>query len=175
MKHATPLLAKRKTEFEAVLLRISGKSSLAGALRYALSRWPSLTRYTTVAGVPVGQLIPAPRLQEIVQRARDGGAEIVRLLKTGSAFYAPAASTVEMVDAILMDRKRILPCAAYLQGEYGVDGLFVGVPVRLGAAGIEEVVQIELTPEEQAALNRSAGAVKELVDAMAALEAAVGG
>ncbi|HZU77722.1 MAG TPA: malate dehydrogenase, partial [Dehalococcoidia bacterium] len=125
-----------------------------------------LTRYTTVAGVPVERLIPAPRLGEIVQRARDGGAEIVRLLKTGSAFYAPAAAVVEMVDAILLDRKRILPCAAYLMGEFGINDLFVGVPVRLGERGIEQVVQLDLTGDEKAALQHSADAVKELVDAM---------
>jgi malate dehydrogenase len=125
-----------------------------------------LTRYTTVAGNPVENLIPAPRLGEIVQRARDGGAEIVKLLKTGSAFYAPAAAVVEMVDAILLDRKRILPCAALLEGEYGINSLFVGVPVKLGQEGIEQVVEIALTEEEQAALKHSADAVKELVDAM---------
>jgi malate dehydrogenase len=129
-----------------------------------------LTRYTTVGGTPVEQLIPAARLAEIVQRARDGGAEIVKLLKTGSAFYAPAAATVEMVDAILLDRKRILPCAAYLQGEYGVNGLFVGVPVKLGIRGIEQVIEIPLTDDESAALKKSAGAVQELVDAMARIK-----
>jgi malate dehydrogenase len=125
-----------------------------------------LVRYTTVGGEPVEHLIPAARLAEIVQRARDGGAEIVKLLKTGSAFYAPAAATVEMVDAILLDRKRILPCAAYLEGEYGVNGLFVGVPVKLGQSGIEQVVEIPLTDEEKAALKHSADSVQELVDAM---------
>jgi len=125
-----------------------------------------LTKYTTVGGVPVENLISKDRLAKIVQRARDGGAEIVRLLKTGSAFYAPAAATVEMVDAILLDRKRILPCAAYLEGEYGVKNLFVGVPVKLGAAGIEQVVEIPLTGDEKTALQRSAAAVRELVEAM---------
>jgi len=125
-----------------------------------------LTKYTTVGGVPVENLISKDRLAEIVQRARDGGAEIVRLLKTGSAFYAPAAATVEMVDAILLDRKRILPCAAYLEGEYGVKNLFVGVPVKLGAAGIEQVVEIPLTGDEKTAMQRSAAAVRELVEAM---------
>ncbi len=125
-----------------------------------------LTKYTTVGGVPVENLISKDRLAEIVQRARDGGAEIVRLLKTGSAFYAPAAATIEMVDAILLDRKRILPCAAYLEGEYGVKNLFVGVPVKLGAAGIEQVVEIPLTGDEKTALQRSAAAVRELVEAM---------
>jgi len=121
-------------------------------------------RYTTVAGIPVGDLMPREQLEAIIKRTRNGGAEIVNLLKTGSAFYAPAAAVVEMVDAIFNDRKRILPCAAYLEGEYGIHGLFVGVPVKLGALGIEQIVEIKLTPEEQAALQKSAAAVKELVE-----------
>lgn len=131
-----------------------------------------LPRYSTVGGVPITELIPAPRLEELVTRARNGGAEIVALLKTGSAYYAPAASTWAMVDAILGDRHAILPCAALLQGEYGQQGLFVGVPVQLGRSGIEQIVQIELTADEQAAFARSAGAVKELVDRMAEMAAA---
>ena len=125
-----------------------------------------LVRYTTVAGIPVSELIAKDRLDSIVQRARDGGAEIVNLLKTGSAFYAPAASVAQMVDAIILDRKRILPCAAYLQGEYGINNLFVGVPVKLGASGIEQIIEIKLTPEEDAALKRSAAEVEELVKVM---------
>jgi malate dehydrogenase len=121
-------------------------------------------RYTTVAGIPVGDLMPREQLEAIIKRTRNGGAEIVNLLKTGSAFYAPSAAVVEMVDAIFNDRKRILPCAAYLEGEYGIHGLFVGVPVKLGALGIEQIVEIKLTPEEQAALQKSAAAVKELVE-----------
>jgi malate dehydrogenase len=101
-----------------------------------------------------------------VQRARDGGAEIVALLKTGSAYYAPSAAVAEMVDAIVLDKKRILPCATYLQGEYGISGLFVGVPVKLGSKGVEQVIEMKLTPEEQATLKKSAGAVQELVDVM---------
>jgi malate dehydrogenase len=120
--------------------------------------------YTTVAGVPVTQLMPKDQLDKIIDRTRKGGAEIVNLLKTGSAFYAPSAAVVQMIDAIFNDRKKILPCAAYLDGEYGIKGLFVGVPVKLGAGGIEEVVQIKLTPEEQAGLEKSAAAVKELVE-----------
>ena len=120
--------------------------------------------YTTVAGVPVSQLMPKEQLDKIIDRTRKGGAEIVTLLKTGSAFYAPSAAVVQMIDAIFNDRKKILPCAAYLEGEYGINGLFVGVPVKLGARGIEEIVQIKLTPEEQAALEKSAAAVKELVE-----------
>jgi len=122
-----------------------------------------LTRYTTVAGVPVEKLIPRARLTEIVQRARDGGAEVVALLKTGSAFYAPSAAVAEMVDSIILDKKRILPCAAQLAGEYGYTGLFIGVPCKLGARGLEEVMQLELTAPEKKALERSAAAVKELV------------
>jgi malate dehydrogenase len=122
-----------------------------------------LTRFSTVAGVPVANLIEKKRLAEIVQRARDGGAEVVALLKTGSAFYAPSAAVAEMVDSIVLDQKRILPCAAHLNGEYGYKGLFIGVPCKLGAKGLESVVQIELTAAEKKALDKSATAVKELV------------
>ena len=121
-------------------------------------------RYTTVAGIPVGELMPKEQLDQIITRTRNGGAEIVNLLKAGSAYYAPSAAVVEMIDAIFNDRKKILPCAAYLEGEYGIKGLFVGVPVKLGARGIEQIIQIKLTPDEQAALQKSADAVKELVD-----------
>jgi malate dehydrogenase len=123
--------------------------------------------YTTVAGVPVEQRIPSDRLEEIVERTRDGGAEIVKLLGSGSAYYAPSAAVVELIDAIVFDQKRILPCAALCQGEYGIDGLFVGVPIRLGAEGIEEIVEIELNDREREDLGRSADAVRDLVDAMA--------
>jgi malate dehydrogenase len=129
-----------------------------------------IVSYTNVAGVPVSQKIDAQRLEEIVQRTRDGGAEVVKLLKSGSAFYAPSAAVVEMVDSILYDQKRVLPCAALCQGEYGIDGLFVGVPVKLGKDGVEEIIEIELSEDEKADLHRSADAVRELVDAMAALE-----
>jgi malate dehydrogenase len=128
-----------------------------------------IVSYTNVAGVPVSQKIAAGRLEEIVQRTRDGGAEVVKLLKSGSAYYAPSAAVVEMVDSILYDQKRVLPCAALCQGEYGIDGLFVGVPVKLGKDGVEEIIEIDLTDDEQADLQQSAGAVRELVDAMAAL------
>ena len=121
-----------------------------------------LARYSTVAGIPVTELIAPARLEQLVQRTRDGGAEIVKYLKTGSAYYAPSAAVAEMVEAILKDKKKILPCAAYLEGEYGIKGLYVGVPVKLGARGIEQIIEIKLTAEEQAALNRSAAAVKEL-------------
>lgn len=121
---------------------------------------------TTVGGVPVSKLIASDRLEEIVQRTRGGGGEIVSLLKTGSAYYAPAAAAVQMVEAILLDKKEILPCAAYLEGEYGINGLYVGVPVKLGAGGVEEVIEIELTEVEAAALKRSADAVAELIEVM---------
>ena len=121
-----------------------------------------LARYSTVAGIPITELIAPDRLEELVQRTRDGGAEIVKHLKTGSAFYAPSAAAVEMTEAILKDKKKILPCAAYLQGEYGIDGFYIGVPCKLGAAGLEKIIEIKLTPEEDAALKKSAAAVKEL-------------
>lgn len=125
-----------------------------------------LPRYTTVAGVPLPELLPPQTIERLVQRTRDGGAEIVNLLKTGSAFYAPSAAVVEMVEAILLDKHKILPCSVYLQGEYGIDGVFVGVPVKLGGRGVEQIVQLKLTPEELAALHRSAAAVRELVQVM---------
>jgi len=121
-----------------------------------------LPRYSTVAGIPITELIPADRLAAIVQRTRDGGAEIVKHLKTGSAYYAPSAAAVEMLEAILKDKKKIVPCAVYLQGEYGIEGYFIGVPCKLGAAGLEQIIEIKLTPEEDAALKKSADAVKEL-------------
>jgi malate dehydrogenase len=130
-----------------------------------------LPRYSTVAGIPITDLLPADRIQALVDRTANGGAEIVALLKTGSAYYAPAAASFEMVDSILRDRKRVLPCAAFLQGEYGVDGLFVGVPVVLGARGMERVVEITLTDSERAAFERSAGAVRELVTKLEVLAA----
>ncbi len=120
--------------------------------------------YTTVAGIPISQLMPKEQLDKIITRTAKGGGEIVNLLKTGSAFYAPSAAVAEMVDAIFNDRKRILPCAAYLEGEYGIKGLFVGVPVKLGACGIEQIIEIQLTDAEKAALQKSAAAVKELTD-----------
>jgi len=121
-----------------------------------------LPRYSTVAGIPITELIAPDRLAAIVQRTRDGGAEIVKYLKTGSAYYAPSAAAVEMVEAILKDKKKIVPCAAYLQGEYGIEGYYIGVPCKLGAAGLEQIIEIKLTAEEDAALKKSADAVKEL-------------
>src|SRR6266542_604190 len=128
-----------------------------------------LPRYSTVAGIPITELLPPDRVQALSERTANGGAEIVGMLKTGSAFYAPAASVFEMVEAILLDRKRVLPCAVLLQGEFKTRGLFVGVPAVLGAGGMERVLEIELTHDEQAAFDRSAAAVKELVDKLASL------
>jgi malate dehydrogenase len=123
-----------------------------------------LVRLSSVAGIPLTELIPADRLKAIVERTANGGAEIVKYLKTGSAYYAPAASAVEMAESILRDKKKVLPCSAYLEGEYGINGLYVGVPCKLGAGGIEKIYEIKLTDEEKAALHKSSGAVKELID-----------
>src|SRR5436189_1640279 len=122
-----------------------------------------LPRYSNVAGIPLPDLLPQEKIDAIVERTRKGGAEIVNLLKTGSAYYAPSAAAVDMVEAILKDKKKILPCAVYLEGEYGIKGLFVGVPVKLGAKGAEEVVEIKLTADENAALQKSSASVRELV------------
>jgi malate dehydrogenase len=122
-----------------------------------------LARYSTVAGIPITELMDQATIDRLVKRTRDGGIEIVNYLKTGSAYYAPSSAATEMVEAILKDKKKILPCAAYLEGEYGINGLFVGVPVKLGERGIEKIIEIKLTAEEQAGLNKSAAAVKELV------------
>jgi malate dehydrogenase len=121
-----------------------------------------LSRYSTMAGIPITELIAPDRLKELETRTANGGAEIVKYLKTGSAYYAPSSAAVEMVEAILKDKKKILPCAAYLTGEYGINGLFVGVPCKLGSKGLEKIIEIKLTPEEQAALEKSAASVKEL-------------
>jgi malate dehydrogenase len=126
-----------------------------------------LVRYTSVAGIPLTDLLDAETIQNLVKRTRDGGAEIVKYLKSGSAYYAPSAAVVEMVDSILNDRKRVLPCSAFLEGEYGIHKLFVGVPVKLGAGGVEKIFEAKLTEEESAALQKSAAAVKELVNVMA--------
>lgn len=126
----------------------------------------AIPRLTTVGGIPITELLPKDRVDAIVERTVKGGAEIVGLLKTGSAYYAPSAATVQMVEAIIFDRKQILPCAAYLEGEYGIDKAFVGVPAKLGANGVEQVIELKLTPDESEALKRSAEAVKELVGIM---------
>ena len=125
-----------------------------------------LVQSTNVAGIPISKLLAPDVLEPIVQRARDGGAEIVGVLKTGSAFYAPSAAVAQMVDSIILDKKRIVPCAAYLKGEYGIDGLYIGVPVKLGAKGIEEIIEVELSTDEKANLDNSAAAVTELIDVM---------
>jgi malate dehydrogenase len=125
-----------------------------------------VTRLCTVGGVPITGLLPKEKIDSLVERTIKGGGEIVNLLKTGSAFYAPAAATAQMVDAIILDKKEILPCAAYLEGEYGINGVVVGVPVKLGRTGIERIIELELTPNEDAALKKSANAVRELVRVM---------
>jgi malate dehydrogenase len=129
-----------------------------------------LPRYSTVAGIPITELLPPDRIDALVDRTRNGGAEIVGLLKTGSAYYAPASAAAEMAESILKDKKKILPCAAYLEGEYGCNQLFIGVPVKLGAAGIEDIIEITLTADEKAALQKSAAAVQELKDVLKKLD-----
>jgi malate dehydrogenase len=128
-----------------------------------------LPRYSTVAGIPITELMAADRIDALVERTRNGGAEIVGLLKTGSAYYAPASAAVEMAESILKDKKKILPCAAYLQGEYGQQDLFIGVPVKLGAGGVEDIIEITLTDDEKQALQKSADAVQELKDLLKTL------
>jgi malate dehydrogenase len=125
-----------------------------------------LVRCTNVSGIPLTELLEQAVIDRLVERTRNGGAEIVKYLKTGSAYYAPSAATIEMVESILRDRKKVLPCAAYLEGEYGIQGLFVGVPVKLGSQGVEKIYELILTPEEQAQLKKSAAAVQELIDVL---------
>jgi malate dehydrogenase len=152
--------------FIAQELKVSVEDVVAFVLGGHGDTMVPLVRYTSVAGIPITDLLDAETIQRLVQRTASGGAEIVKYLKTGSAFYAPGAAAVQMVESILKDKKRVLPCSAYLEGEYGIDKLFVGVPVKLGAEGIEQIFEIKLTTEEQAALNKSASAVKELVEVM---------
>jgi len=154
----------RLRTFLAMELGVSGTSTDALVLGGHGDSMVPLARYVTVGGGPASELISAERLDRLISRTRNGGAEIVGLLKTGSAYYAPAAAVHRMVDAILNDRHEILPCSAFLQGQYGIRGLFVGVPVRLGRGGVEQIVEIELTPTESTALAASAAAVRELVD-----------
>ncbi|HOK06351.1 MAG TPA: malate dehydrogenase [Syntrophales bacterium] len=161
--------AARFRAFAALELDCSVESVSALVLGGHGDTMVPLPRYCTVAGIPITELLPEVRVRAIVERTRNGGAEIVNLLKTGSAFYAPASAAVEMAEAILKDKKKILPCSAYLEGEYGIRGLFVGVPVKLGAAGIERVIEIPLLPEEREALHRSAAAVGDLVAALGRL------
>jgi malate dehydrogenase len=155
--------SSRFRTFIAEELKVSVENVTAFVLGGHGDTMVPLARYSTVAGIPITELMDAPTLQRLVQRTRDGGAEIVKHLKTGSAYYAPSAAVTEMVEAILKDKKKILPCAVYLQGEYGINGLYVGVPAKLGEKGIEQIIQIKLTAEEQAALQKSADSVKELV------------
>jgi malate dehydrogenase len=153
----------RMRAFIAMELNVSVENTHAFVLGGHGDTMVPLPRYSTVAGIPITELISKERIDAIVDRTRNGGAEIVNLLKT-SAWYAPGASTVEMVEAILKDKRKILPCAAFLQGEYGFNDLFVGVPVKLGKNGMEQIIEIELTAEEKAALEHSGNSVKELVD-----------
>jgi malate dehydrogenase len=149
--------------FIAMELKVSVENVTAFVLGGHGDTMVPLPRYSTVAGIPITELMDKATVDRLVQRTRDGGAEIVKYLKTGSAYYAPSAAVAEMVESILKDKKKILPCAAYLNGEYGIHGLYVGVPVKLGAKGIEQIIEIKLTPEEKTALDKSAAAVKELV------------
>ena len=149
--------------FIAMELKVSVENVTAFVLGGHGDTMVPLPRYSTVAGIPITELMEPDTLAKLVQRTRDGGAEIVKYLKTGSAYYAPSAAVTEMVEAIIKDKKKIVPCAAYLEGEYGIKGLFVGVPCKLGAGGLEQIIEIKLTADEQAALQKSADSVKELV------------
>ncbi|HEX7679318.1 MAG TPA: malate dehydrogenase [Thermoanaerobaculia bacterium] len=153
----------RMRAFIAMELNVSVENTHAFVLGGHGDTMVPLPRYSTVAGIPITELLSKERIDSIVTRTRNGGAEIVNLLKT-SAWYAPGAAVVEMVEAILLDKKKILPCSVFLQGEYGVRDLFVGVPCKLGARGLEQIIEVKLTPEEDAAFKKSAAAVKELVD-----------
>lgn len=154
----------RMRTFIAMELKVSVENVHAFVLGGHGDDMVPLPRYSTVAGVPMTEFMAQETIEKIVQRTRKGGGEIVNLLKEGSAYYAPSAAIVEMVEAILKDKKKILPCAAYLEGEYGIQGLYMGVPVKLGAEGVEQIIEIHLTPEEHAALQKSAASVQELVD-----------
>jgi len=154
----------RMRTFIAMELDVSVENVTAFVLGGHGDTMVPLARYSTVAGIPLPDLLPKERIDAIIKRTASGGAEIVGLLKTGSAFYAPSAAIVEMVEAILKDKKKILPCTVFLEGEYGIRGLFIGVPAKLGARGVEQVIEIKLTAEENAALQKSAAAVKELTD-----------
>ncbi len=152
--------------FIALELKVSVENTHAFVLGGHGDTMVPLARYSTVSGIPITELIPPDRLEAIIQRTRDGGAEIVKLLKEGSAYYAPSAGAAEMVEAILKDKKKILPCAALLEGEYGVNNLFVGVPVKLGRDGAEDIIQINLTTDEKTQLQKSAASVQSLVDVL---------
>jgi malate dehydrogenase len=156
----------RFRSFIAAELNVSVENTHAFVLGGHGDTMVPLPRYSTVAGIPITELLSEDRIEALVRRTRNGGAEIVGLLKTGSAYYAPASAAVEMAESILKDKKKILPCAAYLEGEYGINGLFIGVPVKLGAKGAEQIVEITLTEEEKAALQKSAAAVQELKEVL---------
>jgi malate dehydrogenase len=156
--------------FIAMELNISVENTHAFVLGGHGDTMVPLPRYSTVAGIPITELMPQDRIDALVERTRNGGAEIVGLLKTGSAYYAPASAAVEMAESILKDKKKILPCAVYLEGEYGINDLFIGVPVKLGSRGAEEVIEITLTETEKAALQHSADAVQELKDILSKLD-----
>lgn len=164
MGMAGVLDSARFRAFIAMELNVSVENTHAFVLGGHGDTMVPLPRYSTVAGIPITELMPAERIAALVDRTANGGAEIVKLLKTGSAYYAPASAAVEMAESILKDKKKILPCAAYLQGEYGINDLFIGVPVKLGKNGIEDVIEIKLTEAENAALQKSAAAVQELKD-----------
>ena len=156
--------------FIAMELNVSVENTHAFVLGGHGDTMVPLPRYSTVAGIPITELMPQDRIEALVDRTRNGGAEIVGLLKTGSAYYAPASAAVEMAESILKDKKKILPCAVYLEGQYGINDLFIGVPVKLGSKGAEEVIEITLTDAEKAALQHSADAVQELKDILAKLD-----
>ena len=158
--------AARFRTFVAMELNVSVESTHALVLGGHGKTMVFLPRYSTVAGIPITELLPQERVDALVKRTRDGGAEILGLLKTASACYAPASAVVEMADSILKDKKKILPCAAYLQGEYGIHDLFIGVPVKLGKDGVEEIIEVNLTGDECAALKKSADAVRSLVEGL---------
>ncbi|GIV84388.1 MAG: malate dehydrogenase [Candidatus Roseilinea sp.] len=166
MGQAGVLDSARMRTFIAQELGVSVQNTHAFVLGGHGDEMVPLVRYSTVAGIPITELLPPERVEAIVQRTRQGGAEIVNLLKTGSAYYAPGAAVAEMVEAILKDRKLILPCAAYLQGEYGLTDMYFGVPVKLGRDGIEEIIQIKLLPHEQEMLNKSAALVRSTMSAL---------
>ncbi|MGD9052651.1 MAG: malate dehydrogenase [Desulfobacterales bacterium] len=156
--------------FIAMELNVSVENTHAFVLGGHGDTMVPLPRYSTVVGIPITELMPQDRIDALVDRTRNGGAEIVSLLKTGSAYYAPASAAVEMAESILKDKKKILPCAVYLEGEYGINDLFIGVPVKLGSKGAEEVIEITLTEAEKAALQHSADAVQELKDILSKLD-----
>ena len=162
MGMAGVLDSARFRAFIAMELNVSVENTHAFVLGGHGDTMVPLPRYSTVAGIPITELIAEERINALVERTANGGAEIVGLLKTGSAYYAPASAAVEMTESILKDKKKILPCAAYLEGEYGINDLFIGVPVKLGASGIEDIIEISLTDAENAALQKSAAAVQEL-------------